>query len=90
MLAQGEGKQATNSSVESSENDASSDNVKASNSSDDTSPSETKVSKADVADQASESQVKSAMGEGQQLLGRIEQANQTLKTNEQLIDSGKA
>ncbi|MBT0121340.1 flagellar hook-length control protein FliK [Vibrio campbellii] len=90
LLAQGEGKQATNSSVESSENDASSDNVKASNSSDDTSPSETKVSKADVADQASESQVKSAMGEGQQLLGRIEQANQTLKTNEQLIDSGKA
>ncbi|MHC0043023.1 flagellar hook-length control protein FliK [Vibrio campbellii] len=90
LLAQGEGKQATNSSVESSENAASSSNVKASNSSDDTSPSETKVSKADVADQASDSQVKSAMGEGQQLLGRIEQANQTLKPNEQLIDSGKA
>ncbi|WP_282248804.1 flagellar hook-length control protein FliK [Vibrio campbellii] len=90
LLAQGEGKQATNSSVESSENAASSSNVKASNSSDDTSPSETKVSKADVADQASDSQVKSAMGEGQQLLGRIEQANQTLKTNEQLVDSGKA
>ncbi|ARR43798.1 flagellar hook-length control protein FliK [Vibrio campbellii] len=90
LLAQGEGKQATNSSVESSENSASSSNVKASNSSDDTSPSETKVSKADVADQASDSQVKSAMGEGQQLLGRIEQANQTLKPNEQLVDSGKA
>ncbi|UTZ27358.1 flagellar hook-length control protein FliK [Vibrio campbellii] len=90
LLAQGEGKQATNSSVESSENAASSSNVKASNSSDDTSPSETKVSKADVADQASDSQVKSAMGEGQQLLGRIEQANQTLKPNEQLVDSGKA
>ena len=30
------------------------------------------------------------MGEGQQLLGRIEQANQTLKPNEQLVDSGKA
>ncbi len=90
LLAQGEGKQATNSSVESSENAASSSNVKASNSSDDTSPSETKVSKADVSDQASDSQVKSAMGEGQQLLGRIEQANQTLKTNEQLVDSGKA
>ncbi|MEL7437666.1 MAG: flagellar hook-length control protein FliK [Pseudomonadota bacterium] len=90
LLAQGEGKQATNSSVESSENATSSSNVKASNSSDDTSPSETKVSKADVADQASDSQVKSAMGEGQQLLGRIEQANQTLKPNEQLVDSGKA
>ncbi|WP_425653863.1 flagellar hook-length control protein FliK [Vibrio campbellii] len=90
LPAQGEGKQATNSSVESSENAASSSNVKASNSSDDTSPSETKVSKADVADQASDSQVKSAMGEGQQLLGRIEQANQTLKPNEQLVDSGKA
>ncbi|UTZ22416.1 flagellar hook-length control protein FliK [Vibrio campbellii] len=90
LLAQGEGKQAMNSSVESSENAASSSNVKASNSSDDTSPSETKVSKADVADQASDSQVKSAMGEGQQLLGRIEQANQTLKPNEQLVDSGKA
>ncbi|MGR2702176.1 flagellar hook-length control protein FliK [Vibrio campbellii] len=90
LLAQREGKQATNSSVESSENVASSSNVKASNSSDDTSPSETKVSKADVADQASDSQVKSAMGEGQQLLGRIEQANQTLKPNEQLVDSGKA
>ncbi|MDK9773992.1 flagellar hook-length control protein FliK [Vibrio sp. B181a] len=90
LLAQGEGKQATNSSVESSENVASSSNVKASNSSDDTSLSETKVSKADVADQASDSQVKNAMGEGQQLLGRIEQANQTLKPNEQLVDSGKA
>ncbi|AUV85481.1 flagellar hook-length control protein FliK [Vibrio campbellii] len=90
LLAQGEGKQATSSSVESSENAASSSNVKASNSSDDPGPSETKVSKADVADQASDSQVKSAMGEGQQLLGRIEQANQTLKPNEQLVDSGKA
>ncbi|HHC7309288.1 TPA: flagellar hook-length control protein FliK [Vibrio campbellii] len=90
LLAQGEGKQATSSSVESSENAASSSNVKASNSSDDTSLSETKVSKADVSDQASDSQVKNAMGEGQQLLGRIEQANQTLKPNEQLVDSGKA
>ncbi|WP_045377437.1 flagellar hook-length control protein FliK [Vibrio campbellii] len=90
LLAQGEGKQATNSSVESSENAASSSDVKASNSSDDTSLSETKVSKADVSDQASDSQVKNAMGEGQQLLGRIEQANQTLKPNEQLVDSGKA
>ncbi|UTZ35330.1 flagellar hook-length control protein FliK [Vibrio campbellii] len=90
LLAQGEGKQATSSSVESSENAASSSNVKVSNSSDDTGPSETKVSKADVADQASDSQVNSAMGEGQQLLGRIEQANQTLKPNERLIDSGKA
>ncbi|MHA2725727.1 flagellar hook-length control protein FliK [Vibrio campbellii] len=90
LLAQGEGKQATHSSVESSENAASSSNVKASNSSDDTSLSETKVSKADVSDQASDSQVKNAMGEGQQLLGRIEQANQTLKPNEQLVDSGKA
>ncbi len=34
--------------------------------------------------------VKNAMGEGQQLLGRIEQANQALKTNESLVDSGKA
>ncbi|NNN54876.1 flagellar hook-length control protein FliK [Vibrio sp. 1-2 (7-a)] len=32
---------------------------------------------------------KSAMGEGQQLLGRIEQANQTLKANNASIDSGK-
>lgn len=32
---------------------------------------------------------KSAMGEGQQLLGRIEQANQTLKANNAFIDSGK-
>ncbi|WP_404970061.1 flagellar hook-length control protein FliK [Vibrio campbellii] len=90
LLAQGEGKQATSSSVESSENAASSSNVKTSNLSDDTSLSETKVSKADVSDQASDSQVKNAMGEGQQLLGRIEQANQTLKPNEQLVDSGKA
>ncbi|CAE6895169.1 Flagellar hook-length control protein [Vibrio sp. B1FIG11] len=90
LLAQGEGKQATSSSVESSENAASSSNVKASNSSDDTSLSETKVSKTGVSDQASDSQVKNAMGEGQQLLGRIEQANQTLKPNEQLVDSGKA
>ena len=90
LLAQGEGKQAKSSSVESSENAASSNNVKVSNSSDDTSPSETKVSKADVADQTSDSKVKNAMGEGQKLLGRIEQANQTLKSNEQLVDSGKA
>lgn len=33
--------------------------------------------------------VKSTMGEGQQLLGRIEQANQTLKANNASIDSGK-
>lgn len=90
LLAHEEGEQATSTSVESSENVASANNVKALNSSDDTSPSETQVSKTDVADQASESQVKSAMGEGLQLLGRIEQANQTLKTNEQLVDSGKA
>ncbi|AUW04318.1 flagellar hook-length control protein FliK [Vibrio campbellii] len=90
LLAQGEGKQAKSSSVESSENAVSSNNVKVSNSSDDTSLSETKVSKADFSDQASDSQVKNAMGEGQQLLGRIEQANQTLKPNEQLVDSGKA
>ena len=90
LLAQGEGKQAKSSSVESSENAVSSNNVKASNSSGDTSPSETKVGKADVADQASGSQVKNAMGEGQQLLGRIEQANQTLKPNEKSVDSGKA
>ncbi|MCS0022099.1 flagellar hook-length control protein FliK [Vibrio antiquarius] len=32
---------------------------------------------------------KSAMGEGQQLLSRIEQANQTLKANNASIDSGK-
>ncbi|MCS0363664.1 flagellar hook-length control protein FliK [Vibrio diabolicus] len=32
---------------------------------------------------------KSAMGEGQQLLGRIEQASQTLKANNASIDSGK-
>ncbi|EHY9859041.1 flagellar hook-length control protein FliK [Vibrio parahaemolyticus] len=34
--------------------------------------------------------VASAMGEGQQLLGRIEQANQALQTNDSFVDSGKA
>ncbi|MDF5612520.1 flagellar hook-length control protein FliK, partial [Vibrio parahaemolyticus] len=33
--------------------------------------------------------VKSTMGEGQQLLGRIEQANQTLNASNASIDSGK-
>ncbi|HHK8508158.1 flagellar hook-length control protein FliK [Vibrio parahaemolyticus] len=33
--------------------------------------------------------VASAMGEGQQLLGRIEQANQALQTNDAFVDSGK-
>ncbi|ELA8125748.1 flagellar hook-length control protein FliK [Vibrio parahaemolyticus] len=33
--------------------------------------------------------VASAMGEGQQLLGRIEQANQVLQTNDYFVDSGK-
>ncbi len=33
--------------------------------------------------------VASAMGEGQQLLGRIEQANQALQTNDSFVDSGK-
>ncbi|EGQ8007223.1 flagellar hook-length control protein FliK [Vibrio parahaemolyticus] len=33
--------------------------------------------------------VASAMGEGQQLLGRIEQANQALQTNDYFVDSGK-
>ncbi len=33
--------------------------------------------------------VASAMGEGQQLLGRIEQANQVLQTNDSFVDSGK-
>lgn len=51
---------------------------------------QTQPNNADVSEQAPNAQVKSAMGEGQQLLGRIEQANQTLKPNEQLVDSGKA
>ncbi|MEF1326264.1 flagellar hook-length control protein FliK [Vibrio sp. M260121] len=51
---------------------------------------QTQPNDADVSEQAPNAQVKSAMGEGQQLLGRIEQANQTLKPNEQLVDSGKA
>ncbi|MDF4639721.1 flagellar hook-length control protein FliK [Vibrio parahaemolyticus] len=34
-------------------------------------------------------EVASAMGEGQQLLGRIEQANQALQTNDSFVDSGK-
>ncbi|KIF51560.1 flagellar hook-length control protein FliK [Vibrio owensii] len=51
---------------------------------------QTQPNDADVSKQAPDAQVKSAMGEGQQLLGRIEQANQTLKPNEQLVDSGKA
>ncbi|MGY6403016.1 flagellar hook-length control protein FliK [Vibrio parahaemolyticus] len=33
--------------------------------------------------------VASAMGEGRQLLGRIEQANQALQTNDSFVDSGK-
>ncbi len=33
--------------------------------------------------------VASAMGEGQQLLGRIEQANQALQNNDSFVDSGK-
>ncbi|MEP7733786.1 flagellar hook-length control protein FliK [Vibrio parahaemolyticus] len=33
--------------------------------------------------------VASAMGEGQQLLGRIEQASQALQTNDSFVDSGK-
>lgn len=100
LLAQGDGKQATSSSAVLSDNDASSSEAKASNSSDDASPNKTQLSKADVAEQASISEVKSdeaknaevksAMGEGQQLLRRIEQANQTLTTNEQFVDSGKA
>lgn len=52
--------------------------------------SQTQPNNVDVSEQAPNAQVKSAMGEGQQLLGRIEQANQTLKPNEQLVDSGKA
>lgn len=51
---------------------------------------QTQPNYADASEQAPNAQVKSAMGEGQQLLGRIEQANQTLKLNEQLVDSGKA
>lgn len=51
---------------------------------------QTQPNDVDVSEQAPNAQVKSAMGEGQQLLGRIEQANQTLKPNEQLVDSGKA
>lgn len=51
---------------------------------------QTQPNDADASEQAPNAQVKSAMGEGQQLLGRIEQANQTLKPNEQLVDSGKA
>lgn len=51
---------------------------------------QTQPNDANVSEQAPNAQVKSAMGEGQQLLGRIEQANQTLKPNEQLVDSGKA
>ncbi|PMO46174.1 flagellar hook-length control protein FliK [Vibrio sp. 10N.222.52.B12] len=51
---------------------------------------QTQPNDADTFEQAPNAQVKSAMGEGQQLLGRIEQANQALKTNESLVDSGKA
>lgn len=51
---------------------------------------QTQPNDADASEQAPDAQVKNAMGEGQQLLGRIEQANQTLKPNEQLVDSGKA
>lgn len=41
-------------------------------------------------EQAQSAHVKNAMGEGEQLLGRIEQANQTLKPTESSVDSGKA
>ncbi|WP_104034010.1 flagellar hook-length control protein FliK [Vibrio jasicida] len=51
---------------------------------------QTQPNDADASEQAPNAEVKSAMGEGQQLLGRIEQANQALKTNESLVDSGKA
>ncbi|NOI70692.1 flagellar hook-length control protein FliK [Vibrio owensii] len=51
---------------------------------------QTQPNDVDASEPAPNAQVKSAMGEGQQLLGRIEQANQTLKPNEQLVDSGKA
>ncbi|HCG8278425.1 TPA: flagellar hook-length control protein FliK [Vibrio parahaemolyticus] len=40
-------------------------------------------------DSQDEIAVASAMGEGQQLLGRIEQANQALQTNDSFVDSGK-
>ncbi|MGR5193518.1 flagellar hook-length control protein FliK [Vibrio rotiferianus] len=50
----------------------------------------TNIAETQSSEQPQTEQVKSAMGEGQQLLGRIEQANQTLKSNEPSVDSGKA
>ncbi|MGR5234819.1 flagellar hook-length control protein FliK [Vibrio rotiferianus] len=50
----------------------------------------TNIAETQSSEQPQTEQVKSAMGEGQQLLGRIEQANQTLKSNETSVDSGKA
>ncbi|MGR5210192.1 flagellar hook-length control protein FliK [Vibrio rotiferianus] len=50
----------------------------------------TNIAETQSSEQLQTEQVKSAMGEGQQLLGRIEQANQTLKSNEPSVDSGKA
>lgn len=55
-----------------------------------TQDSQTNIAQTKSSEQPQTEQVKSAMGEGQQLLGRIEQANQTLQSNELSVDSGKA
>ncbi|TMX59104.1 flagellar hook-length control protein FliK [Vibrio rotiferianus] len=55
-----------------------------------TQDSQTNIAQTKSSEQPHTEQVKSAMGEGQQLLGRIEQANQTLQSNELSVDSGKA
>ncbi|USD49258.1 flagellar hook-length control protein FliK [Vibrio sp. SCSIO 43153] len=53
-----------------------------------TQDSQTNIAQTKSSEQPQTEQVKSAMGEGQQLLGRIEQANQTLQSNE--LSGGKA
>ncbi|YCO04506.1 flagellar hook-length control protein FliK [Vibrio sp. VNB-15] len=81
---------AVNSSVSKSGTEASADTKSHSNHAEQTSATASEIQKKSVSDtQAQSDNVKSAMGEGQQLLGRIEQANQTLKTNESLVDNGK-
>jgi flagellar hook-length control protein FliK len=55
-----------------------------------TQDSQTNIAQTKSSEQPQTEQVKSAMGEGQQLLGRIEQANQTLQSNELSVGSGKA
>ncbi|NMV43173.1 flagellar hook-length control protein FliK, partial [Vibrio parahaemolyticus] len=48
-----------------------------------------KSTSVDTSNPSNTMDVKSTMGEGQQLLGRIEQANQTLNASNASIDSGK-